>query len=254
MKEIKYLLKFGKKEYLEKLQNGDLYFGNAVGYRKIEENLKIKGQGDKLEASTKVFAENLKMIDNNSNQTIINNVKARTVFHYPDADFMPIFCLFAVFEDDCVVEGSNRKMRLSKSIKDTITSHFPEADSVAIINNPKQFIEDIKKSISKDVVADLVNYYHIDNGFPNENGAVSLDLEYFKYLTQDTPPSIVENIKKYSFNVKYVYRILLCKDIYFANEHEFRIILPKEKIEKSKTYHVDLSDKITLCDLSDVFE
>ncbi len=254
MKEIKYLLKFGKKEYLEKLQNGDLYFGNAVGYRKIEENLKIKGQGDKLEASTKVFAENLKMIDNNSNQTIINNVKARTVFHYPDADFMPIFCLFAVFEDDCVVEGSNRKMRLSKSIKDTITSHFPEADSVAIINNPKQFIEDIKKSISKDVVADLVNYYHIDNGFPNENGAVSLDLEYFKYLTQDTPPSIVENIKKYSFNVKYVYRILLCKDIYFANEHEFRIILPKEKIEKSKTYHVDLSDKITLCDLSDIFE
>lgn len=66
MKEIKYLLKFGKKEHLEKLQNGD-FFGNAVGYRQIEESLKIKGQGDKLEASTKIFAENLKMIDNNSN-------------------------------------------------------------------------------------------------------------------------------------------------------------------------------------------
>lgn len=254
MKEIKYLLKFWKKEHLEKLQNGDLFFGNAVGYRQIEESLKIKGQGDKLEASTKIFAENLKMIDNNSNQTIINNVKARTVFHYPDADFMPVFCLFAVLEDDCITEDSSGKICLSKSIKDTITSHFPEADSVAIINNPKQFIKDIKKSISKNVVADLVNYFYIDNGFPNKDGTVSLDIKYFKYLTQDTPPSIVENIKKYSFNVKYVYRILLCKDIYFANEHEFRIILPKEKIEKSKTYHVDLSDKITLCDLSDVFE
>lgn len=29
MKDIKYLLKFGKKEHLEKLQNGDLFFGNA---------------------------------------------------------------------------------------------------------------------------------------------------------------------------------------------------------------------------------
>lgn len=254
MKDIKYLLKFGKKEHLEKLQNGDLFFGNAVGYRSIEENLMIKGQGDKLEASTKIFAENLKMIDNNSNHTIINNVKVKVVFRYPDADFTPIFCLFAVFEDDGVVEGSNRKIRLSKSIKDTITSHFPEADSVAIINEPKQFIEDIKKSLSKDVVADLVNYFHIDNGFPNENGVVSLDYEYFKFLTQDTPPSIEMNKKTYSFNVNYVYRILLCKDIYFADEHEFRIILPKEKIENSKIYHVDLSDKISLCDLSDIFE
>ena len=73
-----------------------MFFGNAVGYRSIEENLKIKGQGDKLEASTKIFAENLKMIDNNSNQTIINNVKAKAVFRYPDADLTPIFCLFAV--------------------------------------------------------------------------------------------------------------------------------------------------------------
>lgn len=211
-----------------------IFFGNAVGYRQIEESLKIKGQGDKLEASTKIFAENLKMIDNNSNQTIINNVKARTVFHYPDADFMPVFCLFVVLEDDCITEDSSGKICLSKSIKDTITSHFPEADSVAIINNPKQFIKDIKKSISKNVVADLVNYFYIDNGFPNKDGTVSLDIKYFKYLTQDTPPSIVENIKNIVLMLNIYIEYFYAKIFILQMNMNLDLYCRKKKLKKVK--------------------
>lgn len=49
MGEIKYLLKFGKREHLESLVQGNIYCSNAVTFWGIEDKLKIKGQGDILE-------------------------------------------------------------------------------------------------------------------------------------------------------------------------------------------------------------
>lgn len=56
MREIKILLKFGKKEHLQSLIDGNLYCSNAIVFWGIEDELKIKGQGDILEAGTRMFA------------------------------------------------------------------------------------------------------------------------------------------------------------------------------------------------------
>ena len=49
MADIKYLLKFGKREHLESLVSGNIYCSNAITFWGIEDKLKIKGQGDILE-------------------------------------------------------------------------------------------------------------------------------------------------------------------------------------------------------------
>ena len=61
MADIKYLLKFGKREHLESLVSGNIYCSNAITFWGIEDKLKIKGQGDILEAGTRMFAQKMIM-------------------------------------------------------------------------------------------------------------------------------------------------------------------------------------------------
>ena len=57
MNNIMFFLKIGKKEHLKDLVDGSLYFSNAEHFWGIEENLKIKGQGDILESGSRFFAQ-----------------------------------------------------------------------------------------------------------------------------------------------------------------------------------------------------
>lgn len=41
---------------------------------------------------------------------------------------------------------------------------------LVIIDNPNNFIEDVKASIGREIKSELVHYFHIDEGFPAENG------------------------------------------------------------------------------------
>ena len=80
--------------------------------------------------------------------------------------------MFTVFEeeretDDC----GNIRISLSQDTKNMIKEHFPNADSVVIIDNPQKFIEDVKNSIGHVIKGDLVHYY-IDEGIQKENGNI----------------------------------------------------------------------------------
>lgn len=57
MSDIRFLLKFGQKEHMENLVAGNLYCSNAQTFWGIEDTMKIRGQGDVLEASTVVYAQ-----------------------------------------------------------------------------------------------------------------------------------------------------------------------------------------------------
>lgn len=258
MEEIVHLLKFGKKEYLEKFVDGKLYFGNAKLYRGIEEDLKIKGQGDKLEASTKVFSDNMRLFDYETNELAaeLKGINIQTVFRFPDADPMPIFCLFAVYAKDCIIDDNgDYRIHLSEKTKEMIKQHFPKADSVAIIKNPQLFITDVKNTIGCKVEQDIVHYFNIDQGYTvNLTGKTANDQDYHMYLTQDTSPVMVKEGKQYSFEAKYLFRILFCKDVFFKDEQEYRIVLPNERIDTGKEYDVQLTEKINILPIDAFFE
>ena len=165
------------------------------------------------------------------------------------------FCLFAVYEEDCLTdENGNEIISLSAEKQKTIRDHFPNADSVGIICNPKQFLDDVIKSIGTRVEHGVVYYFHIDKGFEvNDGKQTAMDMEYMKYLVQDVPPVIENGMKKYSFVADYVYRVLFCKDVFFTDEQEYRIVLPDEKIKEGTRFSIELSDPINVLSLDTFF-
>ena len=68
---------------------------------------------------------------------------------------------------------------------------------------------------------------------------------------QDVPPIRDGNKEIYSFVADYAFRVLLCKDVFFQGEKEFRFVLPDEKIEKGTAYPVQLAEKIQIMGLDE---
>ena len=176
MGNIKYLLKFGEKKYLKDLVDNKLYFANAISFWGIEDKLKIKGQGDRLEASTLMHAQKVLMQNPDTGEIIASWGISNGLVRIDSAKRMPVYCLFAVYEDDCTADSEGRlHIALSEEKKKTIREHFPKADGVVIIDNPDQFIEDVKNTIGHEMKNDEVHYYNIDEGYKTENGQVAMD-------------------------------------------------------------------------------
>lgn len=255
MRKIKFFLKFGQKEHVESFAAGTLFCSNAQAFWGIEDDLKIRGQGDKLEASSRFFGQKMLVYDYDDMSRVAEVANCSGLVRYEPAERIPVFCLFAVYEDDCTTECDDGiAIKLSDEIKQTIRDHFPKANAVAIIDNPECFLCDVEKSISTEIKHGEVQYFCIDEGLLTDDGKRAMDMQYMKYLVQDEPP-VVENGKKtYRFLAKHVYRSLLCKDVFFKNEQEYRIILVNEKISKGTGYPVRFSNEIHVMDLNSFFE
>lgn len=252
MNEIICFLKFGEKEHMQGLARGEMFFSNALKYRQIEEELFIKGQGDKLEGGSLFHAQDIMMLDEQLSGIVSLGIGGDIFVRYENVALLPTYCLFACYEKDCTLNsGGEIEFHFSEEIKNNIREHFPKANAAAIIDKPIQFISDVKSSLTTECVSDVINYFNL-YGIDSKQGK-TIDFEYIKYLTQDNPPQKVGNRTSYTFSEKYVYRALLCKDIFFKNEQEYRIILPKEKIQEGKIYKVNIENDISVVDLEDLF-
>lgn len=203
---------------------------------------------DILEAGVKTFAQRMAMQENETGEITVIDMPVNAIAHIDPAKHIPVFCMFAVFDDNCEItsEGS-LKIKLPAETKATIREHFPNADSVAVISNPEQFIEDVEKSIGHRMEHECVHYFHIDKGLKIENSdQTAMDMEYMKYLMQDTPPKVEKGKTTYSFAAKYAYRVLFCKDVFFEREQEYRLVLPEETIYKSTKYPVKIQESISI--------
>lgn len=243
---LRFFLKFGEKKHIEEFASGILYCSNAVTFWGIEDKLKIKGQGDILEAGVKTFSQRMTMQDYETGKIAVINVPVNAIAHIEPAKHIPVFCLFAVFDDNCEItpDGSPR-IKLSAETKATIREHFPKADSVAVISNPMQFVEDVEKSIGHRTEHECVHYFHIEKGLKIEKSdQTAMDMEYMKYLMQDTPPKVEKGKTTYSFAAKYAYRVLFCKDVFFEREQEYRFVLPEEIIHSGTKYPVKIQENI----------
>ena len=253
-KKIAFLLKFGKEAHIKQFIDGSLFFSTAEVLRKIERENKIKGQGDILEASSKLYIQKMTIQELNLNDCTFINSKKVGILQYEPADQIPVFCLFSVYEDDCNknVDGT-LSISLSDESKMIIREHFPNTDTVAIISDPEKFITDVKESIGCRIEHGSIKYYNTDKGI-NDNDDTLNEMEYYEYLTQDVPP-VIENGKTiYSFHADYVYRALFCKDVYFAGEQEYRIVLPEESISVGTHYPIKLSERIVSLSLNGFFD
>ncbi len=252
MNEVRFLLKFGKKKHIEEFVDGSLFCSSAETFWGIEKDKKLKGQGDILEAGSRVFAQRMIMKEHSTGNITDFNMKANVLVHFEPAKNIPVFCLFTVYDSDCCKDNNgNYAICLTEETKKVIREHFPNADTVAIVDYPQRFIEDVVTSIGCRIENDQVQYFNIDKGLDAGDGQAAMDMEYMKYLMQDVPP-VKENGKvKYEFHADYVYRSLFCKDIFFKREQEYRIVLPEESISKGRHYPVKLSTDIQMMPLDE---
>ena len=168
------------------------------------------------------------------------------------ANNIPVFCLFACFKEDCTYLGDDKySIKFSENVVADIKKHFNKADTAAIVVNPVQFIDDVHKTFNYLSKAEQVHYFNVD-GIITDNGQMVQDLEYHKYLTQDIPPVKVDGGIKYTFSGKYVYRSLFCKDKYFKNEQEYRILLPDKEIDTPKEFYVNTTSPIKLFNINSI--
>ena len=251
MNEVKFFLKFGKRSRLKNLQDGKLFFSHAKKFRYYEDKLQMKGQGDRLEGGMMIAAKDMAITDNKNYRLELAGNNS-VIFRIEAASLLPVFCVFSCFEKDCVVSQSGKlSVKLSDEQKETIYSHFPKADTVAIISNPEQFISDVQSTIGFECKSELVHYFHLNKLDSGMN--IANDMEYYQYLMKDIPPKKEGRGKRYSLKAEHAYRSLLCKDEFFRGEQEYRFILPGIKIEEPRLFPVQLQQKIELQDLDAFF-
>lgn len=189
-----------------------------------------------------MFAQRMTLQEHDTNNTTLINMKANVFLHYNTAKNIPVFCMFTVYDSDCFQDNMGKySICLSKETKAIIRKHFPAADTVAIIDDPQQFVQDVNNSIGCRIVTGQVQYFNIDKGFETSDGSIALDLEYMKFLAQDSPPIKEGSTLTYAFRSEYVYRALFAMDVFFKQEQEYRIVLPNESISKCKHYPITLS-------------
>ena len=228
---VKLLLKFGEKQFIERLRDGHLYFNTAIRLRGIETELQIKGQGDQYEGKTIISGSRLTRGNGSVHNGILN-----FMFSLAPADKLPVFCLYTCFEKDCQQSSSGSWLpKLSSDVKDMVNEHFPKADAVAIINNPEQFIQDVQHKFGKGCKHGTVKYAPIAD-----------NIGFFNDMIH------VENAGR----VSSVYFSLLRKDTFFTKEQEYRFILSDMEIEEPKEMSVDLSpgNSITVQGLDEFFD
>ena len=248
-KDIKVLLKFGERKYIQDLINGDFYFSNAKKFRDIEVGQKNKGQGDILEGGSYVYAVDGQIYNNNDTALLKTIENQDILIHYAPANNIPVYCMFACdYDHICRIDENHIRVILSDDEKEDMRKHFAKADAVVVFANPQCLMNDFYKSLGETVKSDLVHYFQV-SGIKEDGKVPHLDLSYYEYLTKDVPPEEIDGAKKYVFLEEYVYRSLFCKDMFFKNQQEYRIVLSDNRIEEPQVFHIDLSVKPKIFDL-----
>jgi len=241
------LIKFGEKEFMERFSNGHLYFSHAKKIREYEMHINPKGQNDYLEGLTKLFTKRLAIEPHDGSQHSVISDPSEVYVRYGNAneliDHIPLLCLFMCFQKDCTGIQNKQKITLSDEVKNDIHSHFKKADTAVIITNPNDFYQDIRDSFKNTHVCEKIQYFHIDNGLVTRDGKKAVDKRYLDYLVQGSKPedSVIDGkkVRSYTFTEDDAYRVLFCKDVYFTNEQELRILLLKQHIDFPREFNVD---------------
>ncbi|MEA3424262.1 MAG: hypothetical protein U9Q80_10780 [Bacillota bacterium] len=219
-----YLLKFGELKYMKSFVEGNIYFSHAKRFREIEDELR-RGQGDKLEGKAVVNSTRVRVTDlDNPNNVIDAKVgDERITVMVESVDNMPVFCLTGLYNENFCVEEN--RVIVNKNVLETIKEHFPKADTVVLIRKPAEFIHKIETEFVCKVVHEKVQYLNMN----------PVGMEWVKFVHNGNVEKL-DGKTNYTMTKDNSHRILLCKDLFFSKEKEYRLILPNELISSPKIY------------------
>ena len=225
-KDILFFVKFGKKCDLENMIKGSMHFSNVESFRKLEKEQLKKGQGDIHDGIFGILASDATITPNNSTDapTKLNNQLFKVDFE--ENKGKAVFCITAGTRDNCSYynDDLHYKIKFSNLQANLIKEQFTKADSVLLIKRPKLFIKNVFENIGYDCYSNKAFYY-------NEKHFTENNLyDFHEIFTGKEADS--SKITEAIITTDNVHKFLLCKDIFFLQQQEYRFILPKTKISK----------------------
>ena len=226
--QVHFLAKFGKKKHLERIIKGKIRFSPAQFYIEQEEKTNIKGQGDLFEGKMRIPTNvKAKLYDQKSGMLLQERMlTAGGVVNFDSVSSMPICCFYAGTTDECMLTEAKKEVfiRLLPQNIETIRKDFNNPEAVLLIFNPQDYICDMKRILN--VEASGIHYFDLDK----------LPLQYFSFLCNGKEEISWQDFNNATFRANDKYRALLCKDVFFKNQKEYRFIKIDEAIETPKEY------------------
>lgn len=257
--KIMLFVKFGEERHIRRLFGGRIFFSNATKFRGIEKKTGLKGQGDAFEGFIQFKNSYAAMTDHCADLSI-GYPDITITLGLADVQNIPIFCITCISADDCEIYQRNGKLIIaaSRALKNTITTHFPKADTVGVFFEPQRFLDSF--NTLGITFHSRVKYFDF-----SPNGSIKEMIEYIAQKPGNISkqnrllfPMCIEidgKICKYlSITEQNMKRVLLCKDRYFLGEKEYRIILPQKRIFASKEYTIRWGkQKRKMCTIDEFF-
>lgn len=237
---IKFFIKYGEREHLQQIVDGGLRFSPSQTYIRLEEKQHNKGQGDLLEGKMKVNAEKIKFYNRETNECLVTQKKSIITVSIQNVSNMPIFCL-SHYGDESIedIDGVSKIAFDDEHIKG-IKKDFPKATHALIIYEPDKFVDSVKNSIDRNLISDKIIYYDYSINV----------LQMYTFLT--TGDEQIRTNEDFSMTYDNRYRHLLCKDISFENQREYRFIVLDELITKPKFYNFKFDVKYQIVQIDDL--
>lgn len=235
------MIKYGKEEHLKQIVNGKLRFTPSETYINIEKNQHNKGQGDLLEGKMVIHIEHANLHDLENPNNTYKLTKNKIILSIQDVTKMPVFCL-SYYEDNYISQIQNESyIKLNEQHIDSLEKDFPEATHALIILEPKRFIHDVTGVSNHRIIGDYIHYYDYSIN----------TLQMLMFLTTGSE-EYNKKVSHFTMLDKNGYRHLLCKDISFQNQREYRFICLDELVDHPIFYPFNFTSKYLIVTLSDL--
>lgn len=210
--DIEFMIKYGKAEHLQQIIDGSLRLTPSQDYIKIEESQHNRGQGDLLEGKMKIHMESARLYDIDTHELIGVLPKSTGIISIQDVSNMPVFCLSHYGSAYIRADNGNFYIQIDEKHLKSVKKDFLNATHALVILQPDKFISDIKNIDGIEFACDKIQYYDYKIN----------TIQMYMFLT--TGSSEIKTNKEISMTYKNRYRHLLCKDIAFKNQREYRFI------------------------------
>lgn len=237
----KIFIKYGEYEHLKQIVDGKLRFAPSQNYVLMEKEQHNKGQGDLLEGKMKIKIERAKMYHPETNELLATIPKSEFLVSIQDVNNMPVFCISGYDEKDIKEKDGKNFLKISPDKIDCIKTDFEKATHALIIFDASGFINDVCQMENHAVANDYIHYYDYDIN----------TLQMFAYLA--TGSEEYEKNKELVTTYDNRFRHLLCKDISFSQQQEYRFIILDELIEKPVFYTFNFSSKYIIVPIDDLY-
>ena len=237
----KIFIKYGEYDHLKQIVDGSLRFAPSQNYVLMEKEQHNKGQGDLLEGKMRIKAERANLHNPETHELLFAFPKCEFLVSIQDVNNMPVFCMSCYDENDIDVHNGKTCLKISSEKIDCIKNDFKNATHALIILDTDKFINDVSQIDNHSLAYDFIHYYDYDVN----------TLQMFAYLA--TGSEEYEKNKEMVTTYDNRFRHLLCKDVAFSLQQEYRFIVLDELIEKPVFYSFDFSSRYIIVPVDDLY-